>query len=104
MPILDLKDVSQTLEIMRRTRREISEGDARSAIDAQIVQLTSHINAIVAEDERLKDCRNAEQQLLIKKPRDVNWDLLKIGGHVAVMIAKVVAGVAVDKVWEEYLA
>jgi len=104
MPILDLKDVSQTLEIMRRTRREISEGDARSAIDAQIVQLTSHINAIVAEDERLKDVRNAEQQLLVTKPKNVNWDLLKLGGTLAMMIAKVIAGVDVNEVWSEYLA
>lgn len=102
MPLLDLKDISQTLEILRRTRRDMPEGNARNAIDSQIVHLATSINAVVAEDERLVRSREAEAKLLVSKPSNVNWDMLKLGGQLATMIAKVIAGVAVDQIWKEY--
>ncbi len=100
--LLDLKDLSQTLEIIRRARREMPDGPARNALDQQIVQLTTHINSIVGEDERLQRSREAERQLLQSKPPGVNWDMLKLTGEIAVLVGKVLAGIPVEQIWKEF--
>jgi hypothetical protein len=101
--IFDLKDLSQTLEIARRTRRELPEGETRDAVDQQILRMMGQINSIIGEDERLAATRRAEEALLRTMPQGVNWDLIKITGAFAKAIALVAGGTQAEVVWKTHL-
>jgi len=100
--LLDLKDISQTLEVLRRTRRDMSKGKTRSAIDAQIVQLTKHINRIVGEDERLVAAKAAETALRKTTPKGTNTSLLRISGDLDRMVQRIMDGEKASDVWKDF--
>lgn len=99
MALLDLSDVGQALEILRRTRAQLPEGPIRDAIDRQLVTLCEQINRMVRTDERLQQDQEAKRKLHASKPPGVNWTMLELNGELPAMIDRVVAGEDPTHVW-----
>jgi len=71
-------------------------------MDCQLLQITEHISHIIGEDERVIRHLNAEKELFDTKPPTINWNVLKMSGVLAKLVAQVAAGVAANAVWKAY--
>ncbi len=103
MPLHDLKDLAETIEKVRRIRKDLPEGDARSAIDGSIVRLVEHIEHIVGQDERLAKRSLAEKEAIKAVPSGANLLNARISGRLEQVINLVLDGAEAAVAWKAVL-
>jgi hypothetical protein len=103
MALLQLKDLTQAIEIVRRSRRELAEGPVRDQMDEQLLTLARHITAIVGEDERIARRRQAELQAKTTAPSPHAWANIVNTPKLDHLVHLILNGAKAAEAWKQVL-
>ncbi len=103
MPLHDLKDLGEAIEKVRRIRKDLPEGEARSAIDLSVVRLVRHLEHIVGSDERLALRNQAEFKAIAAVPSKTDLPMLRFEGKLDQAVQLILEGAEAAMAWKTVL-
>lgn len=103
MALLDLKDIGEAVEKLRRLRKELPEGESRTAMDRTLLRLGEHIVGIIGQDERLQSLERAKAEARLHCPKPAQWAGYQLEGKVAAVIDMIIRGSTAAAAWTKVL-
>ena len=103
MALLDLKDIGEAVEKLRRLRKELPEGENRAAMDHTLLRLGEHIVGIIGQDERLQSLTRAKTEARLHCPKPTQWASFQLEGKVATVIDMIIRGTTAATAWAQVL-
>jgi len=96
---LDLKDVGESVEKLRRLRRDMDAGANRDRLDASLLQLAEHVEQMIGEDQRVQLAREHMRSAVESTPKNVSVPVAKADGRMAKVARLIGRGVDAAEAW-----